>query len=97
MGVDSHLMGLLWSFIGAVVGGGFLYAVGAVGKRILHKEVMGFGDVKLLAMIGAFMGWKLTLLTIQPVSNPKGQPSSSRIIGMKPVNWCFHKKLFLST
>jgi leader peptidase (prepilin peptidase) / N-methyltransferase len=61
---ESHLMGLLLSFIGALVGGGFLYVVGAVGKKIMQKEVMGFGDVKLLAMIGAFIGWKLTLLTI---------------------------------
>ena len=64
MGQESHLMGLLHSFIGAVVGGGFLYVVGAVGKKIMQKEVMGFGDVKLLALIGAFIGWKLTLLTI---------------------------------
>lgn len=63
-GVKSHAGGLLQSLVGAVVGGGFLYLVGAIGQRILKKEVMGFGDVKLLAMIGAFIGWKSTLLTI---------------------------------
>ncbi len=63
-GTRTHISGLLQSLLGAIVGGGFLYLVGAIGQRILKKEVMGFGDVKLLAMVGAFIGWKLTLLTI---------------------------------
>ena len=49
----------LWeSLIGILVGGGFLYLI-AVGYELLTKrEGMGGGDIKLLAMIGAFLGWK---------------------------------------
>lgn len=46
------------SLLGIVIGGGSLYLV-AVGYELLtKKEGMGFGDVKMLAMIGAFLGWK---------------------------------------
>ena len=48
--------GLLKSVIGILVGGGFLYLAGTVAEKILKKEAMGGGDVKLLAMIGAFLG-----------------------------------------
>ncbi len=44
--------------LGILVGGGFLYLI-AVGYELLTKrEGMGGGDIKLLAMIGAFLGWK---------------------------------------
>ena len=46
------------SAIGAAAGGGFLYAVAWGFKRMTGKEGMGLGDVKLLAMIGAWMGWR---------------------------------------
>jgi leader peptidase (prepilin peptidase)/N-methyltransferase len=52
------------SVIGALVGGGILYAV-AVGYHALTKrEGMGGGDIKLLAMIGAFLGWRGVLVTL---------------------------------
>ena len=54
----SHLQGLLWSFIGAMAGGGLIYLVAIIGEMIFRKEAMGGGDVKLQAMIGAFLGWK---------------------------------------
>jgi leader peptidase (prepilin peptidase)/N-methyltransferase len=51
-------MGFLDSLLGLLVGGGFLYVI-AVGYELLTKrEGMGGGDIKLLAMIGAFLGWK---------------------------------------
>ncbi len=56
--------GLLQSLIGILAGGGSLYLVGTVAERILKKEAMGGGDVKLLAMIGAFLGWKAVFWTI---------------------------------
>ncbi len=52
------------SLIGIISGGGILFLV-AVGYQWLFKrEGMGGGDVKLLAMIGAFLGWKSVFLTI---------------------------------
>lgn len=52
------------SLIGILAGGGSLYTVAWVYERITGKEGMGGGDIKLLAMIGAFIGWKGVLLTI---------------------------------
>ena len=50
---------LVDSLLGAVLGGGLLFAV-AMGYRALRKiEGMGGGDIKLMAMIGAFLGWKM--------------------------------------
>ncbi len=46
------------ALVGAVAGGGFLLAVALVFERLTGKEGMGFGDVKLLAMIGAWLGWR---------------------------------------
>ena len=56
--------GLLNSLAGIVVGGGLLWALAWLSPYIFGKEGMGGGDIKLMAMIGAFLGWKPTLLTI---------------------------------
>jgi leader peptidase (prepilin peptidase)/N-methyltransferase len=48
----------LSSLIGLLIGGGFLWAVGWVYEAFTKVEGMGGGDVKLLAMIGAFLGWQ---------------------------------------
>lgn len=52
------------SLIGIALGGGSLWLMGELYFRLRHEEGMGFGDVKMLAMIGAFLGWKLMLLTL---------------------------------
>jgi leader peptidase (prepilin peptidase)/N-methyltransferase len=52
------------SLIGLLVGGGSLYLVGLVYYLLTRKEGMGGGDVKLLAMIGALIGWKGVFFTI---------------------------------
>ena len=52
------------SLIGIVVGGGVLLAIAEGYYRVRKEEGLGMGDVKLLAMIGAFLGWKLVLLTL---------------------------------
>jgi leader peptidase (prepilin peptidase)/N-methyltransferase len=48
----------LEALIGVVGGGGFLFLVGTAFEKVTGREGMGGGDVKLLAMIGAWMGWK---------------------------------------
>ena len=55
--------GILSSLLGAVVGGGVLFAIAEVWSRLRNVEAMGFGDVKMLAMIGAFLGLELVILT----------------------------------
>jgi len=52
------------SLIGLVIGGGVLFAIGELYYRTRGVEGMGMGDVKMLAMIGAFLGWPLMLLTL---------------------------------
>ena len=56
--------GWVSSLIGILVGGGVLFAIAEVYYRVRGQEGLGMGDVKLLAMIGAFLGWKLVLLTL---------------------------------
>jgi leader peptidase (prepilin peptidase)/N-methyltransferase len=46
------------SLIGIIGGGGSLYLIAVVFEKLTGKEGMGGGDIKLLAMIGAWMGWK---------------------------------------
>jgi leader peptidase (prepilin peptidase) / N-methyltransferase len=56
--------GVLDSLIGILAGGGVLWLVGEAYYRYSGQEGMGGGDVKMLAMIGAFLGWKLVILTL---------------------------------
>jgi leader peptidase (prepilin peptidase)/N-methyltransferase len=56
--------GWISSLLGIALGGGLLLAVSEVYYRVRHEEGLGMGDVKMLAMIGAFLGWKLVLLTL---------------------------------
>jgi leader peptidase (prepilin peptidase) / N-methyltransferase len=62
--ISTRLLSLLDSFLGAVAGASFIYGAGAIYLRWRHVEGMGFGDVKLMAMVGAFLGIKLTVFTI---------------------------------
>jgi leader peptidase (prepilin peptidase)/N-methyltransferase len=58
------LPGLGNALLGAAVGFGLLWLVGTVGTWIFKEDAMGGGDVKMMAMVGAFVGWQGVLLTI---------------------------------
>jgi len=66
--VSWRVFSLMDSLLGAAVGASFLYGVGAMYLRWRGVEGMGFGDVKLMAMMGAFLGLRLTILTILAAS-----------------------------
>ena len=57
--------GDIWRFLlGAVVGGGTLLLLAFLGELIFKKESMGGGDLKLAALVGAFLGWQSVLLSL---------------------------------
>jgi leader peptidase (prepilin peptidase)/N-methyltransferase len=56
-------LGIKSSLIGAFIGFGLFYLVAVIGLRIFKKEAMGGGDIKLMAMVGGFLGWKGVILT----------------------------------
>ncbi|HEX5004727.1 MAG TPA: prepilin peptidase [Gemmatimonadales bacterium] len=55
---------LLQAMLGAVTGFGLIWIIGVVGTRIARKEAMGGGDMWMMGMVGAFLGWQSVLLTI---------------------------------
>ncbi len=57
-------LSLLESVGGAVIGAAFFYLIAIAYKGIRGREGMGLGDVKLMAMVGAFLGVRLTVMTI---------------------------------
>jgi len=69
--VNGALAGLpLWAaslvgaLLGALVGGGSLWLMGWTWEKLRGVEAMGLGDVKMMFMVGAYLGWRLTILTI---------------------------------
>ncbi len=62
-GTSIPLLGLSRAVLGAFVGTGLLYLTGSIGSLCFRKEAMGLGDVDLMAMAGAFLGWKAVVLT----------------------------------
>jgi leader peptidase (prepilin peptidase)/N-methyltransferase len=60
--------GWMASLIGLLAGGGSLYLIAVLYFWVRHEEGLGMGDPKMLSMIGAFLGWKLTLVTLMIAS-----------------------------
>jgi leader peptidase (prepilin peptidase)/N-methyltransferase len=52
------------ALLGAAVGFGLLWLVAVLGEWMFKQEAMGGGDIKMMAMVGAFLGWQGTLLTV---------------------------------
>jgi len=59
----GDLLGFKSSIFGVLLGGGLFYAIGVLGTAILKKDAMGGGDIKMMAMVGGFLGWKGVILT----------------------------------
>ena len=57
-----HWHGLAWSGAGAMVGAGLTALIRKVAGLVLGRPAMGAGDVTLMAMIGAFLGWQATII-----------------------------------
>src|SRR6266850_3913235 len=55
---------LIGAIIGALIGGGSLWLMGWAWEKLRGVEAMGLGDVKMMFMVGAYLGWRLTILTI---------------------------------
>jgi len=64
LAAGGGLPSLIGAVIGAAFGFGLLYLVAVAGKWAFGKEAMGGGDIKMMAMVGAYVGWKGVLLTI---------------------------------
>lgn len=59
---NNHWLGLFSALVGLAVGGGVIWAIRIVATWALNMEAMGFGDVTLMAMIGALVGWQASLI-----------------------------------
>ena len=60
----AGLSGLVTAVVGAAVGFGGLWLVGTAGTWLFKEDAMGGGDIKMMAMVGAFLGWQGVLLTV---------------------------------
>ena len=58
------VVSLVGAFLGALIGGGSLWLMGWMWEKLRGIEAMGLGDVKMMFMVGAYLGWRLTILTI---------------------------------
>lgn len=63
-GQPIWLISLVGAILGGLVGGGSLWLVGEIWKRLRGVDAMGLGDVKMMFGVGALLGWRLTLLSI---------------------------------
>jgi leader peptidase (prepilin peptidase)/N-methyltransferase len=64
VGQPPWLVSLFGAIVGALVGGGSLWAVGAIWKKLRGVDAMGLGDVKMMFGVGALLGWRLAFLSI---------------------------------
>jgi leader peptidase (prepilin peptidase)/N-methyltransferase len=63
-GLPVWAVSLIGAVLGALAGGGSLWLMGWLWEKLRGVEAMGLGDVKMMFMVGAYLGWRLTILTI---------------------------------
>jgi leader peptidase (prepilin peptidase) / N-methyltransferase len=63
-GMPLWVVSIAGAVIGALIGGGSLWLMGWTWEKLRGIEAMGLGDVKMMFMVGAYLGWRLTILTI---------------------------------
>jgi leader peptidase (prepilin peptidase) / N-methyltransferase len=63
-GLPVWVTSLAGAALGALIGGGTLWLMGWTWEKLRGVEAMGLGDVKMMFMVGAYLGWRLTILTI---------------------------------
>lgn len=83
-GAHPHWQGLATSVVGLLAGAGLVWFVRVVGTALLGKEAMGFGDVTLMAMVGAFLGWQPVVLAFLLA------PFFGLLVGL--VQWIVHRE-----
>ena len=63
-GLPIEAVSLIGAIIGGLIGGGSLWLMGWTWEKLRGIEAMGLGDVKMMFMVGAYLGWRLTILNI---------------------------------
>jgi leader peptidase (prepilin peptidase)/N-methyltransferase len=86
MGVGERGRAVLLSLAGVGLGGGMLFVIAILGEKIFKKEAMGMGDVKLLAAIGAFVGWQGTIFTLL-ISSVVGGLVGLLLVALRQKQW----------
>lgn len=80
-GTDVHMVGLIQSLIGMAFGFGLFWGISVLGRLMLKKDAMGFGDVKLMGALGAFLGFQ-SIIFITFVSSLVGAVIGVTFIAM---------------
>jgi leader peptidase (prepilin peptidase)/N-methyltransferase len=60
----EQVLNWIGSALGVLAGGGILFVVSLVYRIVRKQQGLGMGDIKMMAMVGAFLGWRMALLTI---------------------------------
>jgi leader peptidase (prepilin peptidase)/N-methyltransferase len=63
-GMPLWAASLIGAALGGLIGGGSLWLMGWTWEKLRGVEAMGLGDVKMMFMVGAYLGWRLTILNI---------------------------------
>ncbi len=64
LALGGGVPGFLQALLGAAVGFALLWGVAQAGAWVFKEEAMGGGDIKMMAMVGSFVGWRGVLLTV---------------------------------